>query len=102
MYTLMDLCKNEKLLVLRQLLRIEEIFLQCPLHLLSEDEHRRSASVYIDHERYLKMAMRLDPNDPVMLIRKKKKNIRTQLRNVLANDRMNLRFLHKLRNTFNE
>ena len=70
----MDLCKNEKLLILRQLLRIEESFLVCPLHLSPEDEHRRRASMlYIDHERYLKMAMRLDPNDPVMLIRKKKK-----------------------------
>ena len=65
----MDLCKNEKLCILRQLLRIEESLFKCKM-LLRYEPNSVSTD---DKERYLKMAMRLDPNDPTMLFRKKKK-----------------------------
>ena len=73
MYTLMDLCKNEKLDILRKLLVIEEAFFQSKLLLrdaVSTDDQRTD-----DQERYLKMAMRLDSNDPTILQRKKKEII---------------------------
>ena len=72
----MSLYKNEKLFILRKLLSTEETLLKCDIpevYLSPEDEQRRNASVlHVDHERYLKMAMRLDSNDPAILYRKKK------------------------------
>ena len=57
----MNLCKKEQLKILKQLLRIEPTFEYC-LTLLD------LANVEIDvprddNERYLKMAIRLDPSD---------------------------------------
>ena len=69
----MSLYKNEKLLILRKLLSTVETLLKCQVYVSPEDEHRRNASMlHVDHERYLKMAMRLDSNDPAVLYRKKK------------------------------
>ena len=67
----MDLCKNEKLLILRQLLRIENWLFQFTF-LLRDEFYSVSPD---DRERYLKMAMRLDSNDPDILERKKKEII---------------------------
>ena len=77
MYTLMNLCKNEKLLILRQLLHIEKslfmnAFYKCKF--VRRLDELTSASID-DQERYLKMAMRLDSNDPAILHRKKKEII---------------------------
>ena len=67
----MDLCKNEKLDMLKQLLHIEERLFDSKLVL-----HDKLNSVSTDdQERYLKMAMRLDSNDPTILYRKKKEII---------------------------
>ena len=71
MYTLMSLCKNERLYILKQLLRIEERLFECKYVL---DDELNSVSTD-DLERYLKMAMRLDSNDPAILHRKKKEII---------------------------
>ena len=68
MYTLMDLYKNEKLNILRLLLYIEEKLFEC-IFLLRDELYPASTD---DKERYLKMAMRLDANDPDILYRKKK------------------------------
>ena len=83
----MNLCKNEKLLILRQLLHIEKslfmnAFYKCKF--VRRLDELTSASID-DQERYLKMAMRLDSNDPAILHRKKK---------LFANN--------KLLNTYNE
>ena len=66
----MDLRKNEKMNILMELLTIEESLILCkiPSLLYSEDV----SVLYVDQERYLKMAMRLDSNDPNILLRKKK------------------------------
>ena len=75
MYTLMNSCKNEKLLILGQLLRIEQWLFQFTF-LLRDDITDEFYSVSTDdRERYLKMAMRLDSNDPDILERKKKEII---------------------------
>ena len=75
----MDLCKNEKMRILRQLIPIEESLIFCKLYLAgclmvpNTEEYRRCPSlIYVDKERYLNMAMRLDPNDSFILERKKK------------------------------
>ena len=70
----MDFCKIEQLHILRELLVIEESLFQSKL-LLHDMNEFYSVSTD-DHERYLKMAIEIDSNDPVMLIRKKKKIIR--------------------------
>ena len=66
----MDFCKIEQLHILRELLVIEESLFQSKL-LLHDMNEFYSVSTD-DHERYLKMAMRLDANDPDILYRKKK------------------------------
>ena len=68
----MDLCKNQELYILKELLCIEESLINCKAIIWSLDELRTGASVlYNDKERYLKMAMRLDSEDPAILSRKK-------------------------------
>ena len=67
----MDLCKNEKLHILRQLLVIEEPLFHSRFSL--RDEFYSVSTD--DQERYLNMAMRLDSNDPTILQRKKKEII---------------------------
>ena len=78
----MDLWKKEKLHVLRNLLYIEELLVKCKIMLQTETDLNSSCD---DQERYLKMAMRIDSNDPAILHRKKK---------LFANN--------KLLNTYNE
>ena len=67
----MNLCKNEKLDILTWLLLIEDSLFKSKL-LLRDEFYSVSTD---DQERYLKMAMRLDPNDPTILQRKKKEII---------------------------
>ena len=71
----MNLCKNEKLDILTQLLRIEKRLIECNLILSVDVEEFIASVIYIDKERYLKMAMKLDANDPDILLRKKKQII---------------------------
>ena len=61
----MNLCKNEKLDILTWLLLIEDSLFKSKL-LLRDEFYSVSTD---DQERYLKMAMRLDPNDPAILLR---------------------------------
>ena len=65
----MNLCKYEQLHVLKQLLRIERTLDRCK-SIIAEETFRILPSD--DQERYLKMAMKLDPNDSYNLYRKKK------------------------------
>ena len=62
----MDLCKNEKLDVLKNLICTEQLIVKCKFMLRTEDSCD-------DQERYLKMAMRIDSNDPIILHRKRKR-----------------------------
>ena len=72
LYTLMSLCKDEKLAILKDLLCIEDSLISCKYILWPMDELRTGTSVlYNDKERYLKMAMRFDSKDPAILSRKK-------------------------------
>ena len=64
----MNLCKNEQLYVLKQLLLIERTLDRCK-SIIAEETFRILSSD--DQERYLKMAMKLDPSDPEILYRKR-------------------------------
>ena len=75
----MNLCKNEQMDLLKQLLCMEDLIHKCKLfnvesklgckpggdadHVLTDDK-----------ERYLKMAIRINPSDLFILCRKKNKN----------------------------
>lgn len=69
----MNLYKTEQLNILKQLLRIETTIEHC--HQLLGLPNGENNVTYDDKERYLKMAMRLDSNDPDISYRKK--NIKT-------------------------
>jgi len=63
----MNFCKKEQLNVLKYLLRIERTLDRCK-SIIAEETCRIIPSD--DQERYLKMAMKLDPSDPENLHRK--------------------------------
>ena len=65
----MSLCKIEQMKVLRQLLLIGDVLYKCEMML--GDCHHGDPKLTDDKERYLKMAIRIDPNDVCFLYRKK-------------------------------
>ena len=65
----MNLYKTEQLNILKLLLRIETTVEHC--HQLLGLPNGENNVPYDDKERYLKMAMRLDSNDPDISYRKK-------------------------------
>ena len=62
----MNLSKNEQLSILRLLLGTQDIFHKCEIYLAIDNSIRLN-----DKERYLKMAIRIDPTDSGILTRKK-------------------------------
>ena len=54
----MNLCKEEELILLKQLLDIETLCNDC------EGMIDGKSFISDERERYLKMAMKIDPNDP--------------------------------------
>ena len=65
----MNLCKIEQMNVLNELLLIGDVLYKCEMML--RDCHHGDPKLTDDKERYLKMAMRLEPNDMKFLFRKK-------------------------------
>ena len=64
----MNLCKIEQMDVLRQLILIGDVLYKCELMLRDCHLTRKLTD---DKERYLKMAMRIDSTDKIILNRKK-------------------------------
>ena len=62
----MNLCKEEQLSILKQLLDIVDLRHDCENVI---DCDNVSLTVSDDREQYLKMAMKIDPNDPDVLER---------------------------------
>ena len=60
----MNLCKAEQLSILRQLLDIEDLRHDC-----EDMTDNKNLTMSDDREQYLKMAMKIDPNDPQVLHR---------------------------------
>ena len=78
----MNFCKNEKLHVLRRLITIGELLVKCKMMLPPCDRN----SSCDDQERYLKMAMRIDSNDPSILFRKKKNSLKLRITKMTENN----------------
>ena len=60
----MNLCKKEQLHILKQLLGIEFVLNYCKRTI---EDINKSIAMSDDGERYLKMAMKINPNDPAVL-----------------------------------
>ena len=66
-FSLMNLCKNEQLDMLKQLLSIEDFLIKIKLqNILANGD----PVLYDDLERYYEMAIRIDPNDMFIIYRK--------------------------------
>ena len=70
----MNLCKKEQMQIISKLLLMENILLKCELMPPFKNRFLPGESVADDKERYLKMAIRIDPNNPMVLYRKKEYN----------------------------
>ena len=66
-FSFINLCKNEQLDMLKQLLNIEDFLIKIKLqNLLANDD----PVLYDNLERYYEMAMRIDPTDTFIIYRK--------------------------------
>lgn len=70
----MNLCKKEQMQIISKLLLMENILLKCETMPPFKNRFLPGESVADDKERYLKMAIRIEPNNPMVLYRKKEYN----------------------------
>ena len=64
----MNLCKKEQLVILKELISIEDVLIRAQI--VQQVFADGDPVLYVDKERYLEMAIRIDPTDKLIIYRK--------------------------------